>query len=107
MAAAELTLDVPAKVTLEATGTNLREVVIPAGTRYLEFSSDEAWYLQMTGTDGAAGTATAQQRIGAGTSSLRAPGSGGGRARLSAARSVFLAGANAGVIWLTATSRSV
>lgn len=108
--AVTLVLDVPQKVTLDVTLGDLLQVTVPAGTRYLEYSSDSDWYYEVdTGqADSAAGTATAQQRIGSGTGSLRCPGSGSGRARLPGDTDLFLAGAGASqVVWLTATSRGV
>ena len=109
MAAATLTLNRPKKVTLEVVGTNLREVIVPAGTRYLEYRSASTWYYEVdTGqNDADAGTAANQQAIDAGTSAIRMPGSGAGRANLPIDTSLFLAGSNSGEIWLTATSRGV
>lgn len=111
MAAATLVLNVPQKVTLEATATNLRKVTVPAGTRYIEYSSAAAWYMELAAqatADAAAGTATAQQRIDAGTGSKRAPRSGSGRSRLSEDWAIFLAGSGASQdIWLTAVSQGV
>src|SRR5688572_1912037 len=84
LATATLVINTPQKITLEATGTNLREVVVPAGTRYLQFSSTTPWYWEPdTGqADADAGTAASQQRVDSGTGALRMPGSGGGRALL-------------------------
>lgn len=109
MAAATLALNTPLKVTLEATPGNLRQINVPKGTRYLEYSSDDDWYYEVDSgqADAGAGTATAQQRIGAGTSSIRCPLSGSGRALLPLDIELFLAGSTASqVVWLTATSRA-
>jgi hypothetical protein len=112
LAAATLVLETPQLVTLEATGTNLRKLIVPAGTRYIEYSSAAAWFYEKeTATpqsDGGAGTAAIQQRVDAGTSSFRAPGSGSGRAciPLGSTVAIYLAGSNSGQLWLTATRRA-
>jgi hypothetical protein len=111
MAAAVLVLEVPQKVTLEATATNLRKLTLPAGARYLEYSSANPWFIERAAqatADAAAGTATAQQRVDAGTGSWRVPQSGSGRARLQSDLAIFLAGStSAQDVWLTATARGV
>ena len=111
MAQATLVLNVPQLVTLEASTSNLRKVTVPAGTRYLEYSSLSPWYLELAsqGTaDGAAGTPGAQQRFDAGTGSKRAPGSGAGRDVKQAADAIFVAGSVVSQqIWLTAVSLGV
>lgn len=105
-------LETPQLVTLEATGTNLRKLILPAGTRYLEYSSAAVWFYEKEAAvaqlDGAGGTAANQQRVDAGTSSFRAPGSGSGRAAipLGATVAIYLAGSNSGQLWLTATRRA-
>jgi hypothetical protein len=108
VAAATLVLDVPQLVTLEAVGTNLRKVVLPVGTRYLEYSSAAAWFLELAAqstADGAAGTAAAQQRFDPGTDRKRAPQSGAGRSSVRSAWNVYLAGSGAAQqVWLTAVS---
>ena len=108
IATATLVLETPQLVTLEATATNLRELVIPAGTRYLEWSSDGRWYYEPdTGqSDGNAGTAANQQRMPS-EDSWRVPGSGAHRARLPIAKSIFCAGTSSSQqVWFTATARS-
>lgn len=111
MAAATLVLDVPQLVTLEVTPTNLRKVVLPVGTRYLEYSSAAAFFLELAAqstADAAAGTAAAQQRFDAGTGSKRAPQSGSGRSNVRSAWNVYLAGSGASQqVWLTAVSLGV
>lgn len=109
MATKTLTLNQPATFTLEATPGNLRELVLPAGARYLEYDSAAAWgyEIAVAQSDGGAGTAANQQSIAAGTGSLRCPGSGSGRSMLVTARSIFLVGTSASQsISLTATSRA-
>ena len=80
MAVATLVLGVPQKVTLEATPTNLRSVVIPRGTRALKCSSESPWFLELADpgstSDGDPGTAGAQFRYDAGTFSDKLPGFG-------------------------------
>lgn len=111
MAAATLVLNVPQLVTLEATPTNLRKVTVPAGTRFLEYSSASPWFLELAAqatADAAAGTAGSQQRFDTGTGSKRAPWSGAGRAILAADRAIYLAGSVASQqVWLTAVSQGV
>lgn len=109
MAVATLVLNVPQKVTLEASTSALRKVNVPAGTRYLEYDSASAWFYEVdTGqNDGGAATVASQQRISAGTASLRMPGSGGGRSLLRESRALHLVGSSASQeVWLTATDRS-
>lgn len=108
MAEATLVLNVPQVVTLEAGAGDLRELVIPRGTRHLEYSSEAEWFYEVDDgqTDGEAGTAAQQMRIDPGTGAFRCPGSGGGMDRTKAAQSLFVAGAAAGQLWLTATSRT-
>lgn len=109
MATATLVLNEPQLVTLEAAAGNLREVVVPARTRYLEYSSTAAWFYEIDAgqADGGAGTAADQQRFDPGTASIRCPGSGSGQDHVRQATSLFLTGSGAAQqIWLTATSRA-
>lgn len=71
-----LTLGEPAMVTLDSTPGNLLQVTIPAGTRHLKGSSRNEWFVQLTGTDGGAGTAASQFRYDAGAMSDKFPGMG-------------------------------
>jgi hypothetical protein len=111
MATATLVLDTPQLVTLEAVATNLRKVVLPVGTRYLEYRSASSWFMELAAqstADAAAGTAAAQQAIDAGTGSKRAPMSGAGRSNVRSAWNIYLAGSvNNQQVWLTAVSQGV
>jgi hypothetical protein len=92
MAAATLVLGVPQLITLEATVTNLREVVVPAGCRSLLIDREEPIFVEVdTGqADGGAEAAAAQQRFPAGLNSWRVPGSGQGASVLTETVSVFV-----------------
>jgi hypothetical protein len=94
MAAA--TLDLTAgwqAVTLEATATNLREVVLPAGTRSLLMESDSDFRQQDTGTDGGPSDISISGKFAGGAQwSWRVPGSGIGAEHLTEPRSLYFWG---------------
>lgn len=84
--------------------------MLPKGARYIEYDSGDPWAYEVDSgqADGDTGTAAEQQSIAAGTGSMRCPGSGAGRARLPAARSIFVAGTTASqTLSITVTRRGV
>lgn len=105
MAIANLVLGQPQLVALESTPTNLRKVLVPAGTRELKYSARAEFFLQLADqdtADGAAGTAAAQFRYDPGTFGDVLPGFGLGAGQtLKEDTYVFFAGSVADQpLWL-------